>query len=278
MKLLLAGTPEFSVPIFEELINNFEVVGIVSQPDRPSQRGRVSVATPTKQLAQKYNIVCFQPEKIGDIYDELSKLEFDYLVTAAFGQFIPTKILGLAKKLNINVHGSLLPLYRGAAPIQYSVWKGNKTTGVSLMEMVKEMDAGDVFAQASVEIDEDDTSANVFEKIQQLSSKNIVSWINQLDKDELKRVSQDPDKITYSPKLNKEDGFINSEMSIDLALRTIKAFYPNPCAYTFIDNKRVKINFATKTMVKNAPVIELADGKIYLTDYHFEGKKRVILK
>ncbi len=145
MKILLAGTPEFAVPIFEKIINNFEVVGIVSQPDKPNKRGRILTSTPTKVLAQKYNIKCFQPEKIGQIADELKALDYDYLVTVAFGQLIPTSVLQIAKKLNLNVHGSILPKYRGAAPVQHALLNNDKTTGVSLMEMVKVYGCGGRF-------------------------------------------------------------------------------------------------------------------------------------
>lgn len=278
IKILLAGTPEFAVPIFEEVIKNFEVVAIVSQPDRPSLRGRVSVPTPTKLLAQKYNIKCFQPEKISQIYDELAQLDYDYLLTAAFGQYIPTKVLSLAKKINLNVHGSLLPKYRGAAPIQHAVLNGDSITGISLMEMVKEMDAGDVFAVSTVEINDDDTSGSVFEKMQNSAKENIVNWINEIDQNTRKRVVQDKNLVSLSPKLEKADGEIKNSYTTQKALRIIKAFNPNPSAYAFINGKRVKINFATTTPIKNAPILNLSDGAIYLTDYSFEGKKRVILK
>ncbi|BAP00856.1 methionyl-tRNA formyltransferase [Mycoplasmopsis californica HAZ160_1] len=278
IKILLAGTPEFAVDIFEQIIINYNVVAIVSQPDRPSVRGRISLQTPTKLLAQKYNIPCFQPEKIGEIYNELKQLEYDYLITAAFGQFIPTKILSIAKKYNLNIHGSLLPKFRGAAPIQYAVWEGESQTGISLMEMVKEMDAGDVFVQSVVKIDENDTSADVFKKCSNVASENIVEWIRDIDQNKLQKKPQDISKVSFSPKLNKSDGEIKTSMSVQKALQTIKAFYPNPCAFAHIDSKRVKINFATSNPVKNAPTVQLSDGTIYLVDYHFEGKKRVKLK
>ncbi|SYV97382.1 Methionyl-tRNA formyltransferase, partial [Mycoplasmopsis edwardii] len=122
LKIVLAGTPEFSVPAFEEVIKNFNVVAIVSQPDRPANRGYKLLPTPTKLLAEKYNIKLFQPEKIGEIYQELKELDYDILLTCAFGQYIPTNVLELAKIASINIHGSLLPKYRGAAPIQHSLW------------------------------------------------------------------------------------------------------------------------------------------------------------
>ncbi|MGV2392546.1 UNVERIFIED_CONTAM: methionyl-tRNA formyltransferase [Campylobacter lari] len=174
MKILLAGTPEFAVPIFEEVIKHFDVVGIVSQPDRPSVRGRKIVKTPTKLLAEKYGIKCYQPEKIGQIKEELKTLNYDYMITAAFGQFIPDSVLEIAKKMNLNIHGSLLPKYRGAAPIQYSLLNNDAKTGISFMEMVHKMDAGDVYATVEYNILKTDTSKKLFKKLSNLAAQNIV--------------------------------------------------------------------------------------------------------
>ncbi|MGY5139224.1 methionyl-tRNA formyltransferase [Mycoplasmopsis gallinarum] len=278
IKIVLAGTPNFAVPIFEEIIKNFNVVAIISQPDRPSGRGHKFIPTPTKQLAEKYSIPCYQPEKIGEIYDDLAKLDYDFLITAAFGQFIPSRVLSLAKKLNLNIHGSLLPKYRGASPIQYSLLNGDKETGISLMEMIKEMDAGDIFKTLKISIDPSDTSDSLMTKLSQATAKNITNWINEIIQGDFKRIVQDSAKVSFSPKLEKEKGFINSSLNVNEALNIIRAYSSNPCAYSYIDNKRVKIFFATKEFTKNAPIINLKDGVIYLTDYMFDSKKRVVLK
>ncbi|MEA4115346.1 methionyl-tRNA formyltransferase [Mycoplasma sp. 744] len=278
IKILLAGTPEFAVPIFEELIKNFNVVAIVSQPDRLINRHGENEETPTKKLAKKYNIKCFQPEKISQIKEELEKLDYDYLITAAFGQYIPTNILNIAKKLNLNVHGSLLPKYRGAAPIQYSLLNGDKETGISLMEMIKEMDAGDIFATLTYKIDELDTSDTLFTKLSKLTANKIVEWVKDLDNNKFTRIKQDDSLVTLSPKLNKKDGELKLTYSREKALNIIKAFSSNPGAYIFIDNKRVKIfNAVLNTKIKNAWSIEFTDGPLYIIDYQFESKKRVIL-
>ncbi|WP_029513701.1 methionyl-tRNA formyltransferase [Mycoplasmopsis primatum] len=275
MKILLAGTPDFAVPIFEKIINNFNVVGIVSQPDRPSIRGHKIVETPVKLLAQKYNIPCYQPEKIGEIADELKKLDYDYLITAAFGQYIPTSVLNIAKKLNLNIHASLLPKYRGAAPIQHALLNNDDETGICLMEMVKQMDAGDIFAKIKINIDEKDTASSLFSKLSILASNNIVNWLVDIDKGLLKREIQNEDLVTLSPKLNKEDALISSELTCAEAINKIRAFEMNPGAYIILNNKRVKIYFAYMRPVKNAIEIHLKDGIIYATDYNIEGKKRV---
>ncbi|EGV00602.1 methionyl-tRNA formyltransferase [Mycoplasmopsis columbina] len=278
IKLLLAGTPNFSVPIFEELIKNFNVVGIVSQPDKPANRGHKIEFTPTKLLAQKYNIKCFQPNKISEIKEELEALEYDYLITAAFGQYIPTSILNIAKKLNLNVHGSLLPKYRGAAPIQYALLNGDKVTGVSLMEMVKEMDAGDVFATFTYEIDEKDVASTLFNKLSSLSAQNIVQWIKDLDAGKLSRQKQNENLVTFSPKLLKEEAQLSPNLTRKEAINKIRAFEQNPGAYIVdANNKRIKIFFATENEIKNAPKIQCSDGVIYAIDYQYESKKRIKL-
>ncbi|WP_027120539.1 methionyl-tRNA formyltransferase [Mycoplasmopsis lipofaciens] len=276
-KIILAGTPEFSVPIFEKIINNFEVLAIISQPDRPSIRGRKTIHTPVKLLADKYNIPCFQPEKINDIYHQLQAMDFDYLITCAFGQYIPTKILDLAKKYNLNVHGSLLPKYRGAAPIQYSLLNNDNETGISLMEMVKEMDAGDIFIQESIKIEKRDTSSSLFNKLSHLATDNIVKWIKDIESNKVKPIKQNENLVIYSPKLNKNDGEINANLSCQRAINIIRAFADNPGAYTYINNKRVKLFYGTKEKIKNSLELKMKDGILYITDYQFESKKRITL-
>ncbi|WP_029905931.1 methionyl-tRNA formyltransferase [Mycoplasmopsis opalescens] len=277
IKILLAGTPEFSVPIFEEIINNFNVVGIVSQPDKPTARGRIITHTPTKKLGEKFGIKVFQPNKIGEITEELRKLDYDYLVTCAFGQFIPTKVLALAKKYNLNIHGSLLPKYRGASPIQSAVLNGDNKTGITLMEMVKEMDAGDIFFQKSCTIDELDTASSIFNKLQKISIDHITEWIKLIDKGEFNKIAQNSSEVTFCTKLEREDAEIKEDLTIDQAQRIIKGYDANGCAYAYIMGKRVKIYKAQNNYIVNAPTIKLSDGVLYLTDYQFESKRRVIL-
>ncbi|WP_324672341.1 methionyl-tRNA formyltransferase [Mycoplasma sp. 888] len=276
-KILLAGTPEFSVPIFEEVIKNFDVVGIVSQPDKPANRGYALLPTPTKLLAQKYNIRLFQPEKIGQIYDELKELDFDILLTCAFGQYVPEKVLALPKLASINIHGSLLPKYRGAAPIQYSLLYGDKQTGLSLMYMTKEMDAGNVIKTASIPIEDIDTSDTLFVKLSKLATENITKWLVDYVKGDFEEIVQDEDKVILSPKLLKEDALLTNDLTVEQAFNKIRAFSSNPGAYVILDNKRVKIYYATKHKVPNGLSLQFADGKLWAIDYQFETKKRVKL-
>ncbi|QDY88762.1 methionyl-tRNA formyltransferase [Mycoplasma anserisalpingitidis] len=277
MKVILAGTPEFSVPIFEEVIKNFEVIAIISQPDKPANRGYKLIPTPTKVLAEKYNIKCYQPNKISEIYDELAQLDFDFLLTAAFGQYIPEKILNLPKKAALNVHGSLLPKYRGAAPIQHSLLSGDKKTGINLIYMVKEMDAGNILKSSEIEIDEDDTSDSLFNKLSILSAQNITKWLKEIYENNFNEIVQDASQVILAPKLTKEEAQIDLSENSDQVINKIKAYSSNPGAYTFINNKRVKLFNATTKEVKNAIQLSCRDKNIYIYDYQYESKKRVNL-
>lgn len=277
IKVVLAGTPEFSVPIFEEVIKNFEVVAIISQPNKPANRGYKLIPTPTKVLAEKYNIKCYQPNKISEIYDELVQLDFDFLLTAAFGQYIPEKILNLPKKAALNIHGSLLPKYRGAAPIQHSLLNGDKKTGINLIYMVKEMDAGNILKSSEIEIDEEDTSDSLFNKLSILSAQNITKWLKEIYENNFNEIVQDASQVILAPKLTKEEAQIDLSENSDQVINKIKAYSSNPGAYTFINNKRVKLFNATTKEVKNAIQLSCRDKKIYIYDYQYESKKRVNL-
>ncbi|QDY88043.1 methionyl-tRNA formyltransferase [Mycoplasma anserisalpingitidis] len=277
MKVVLAGTPEFSVPIFEEVIKNFEVVAIISQPDKPANRGYKLIPTPTKVLAEKYNIKCYQPNKISEIYDELAQLDFDFLLTAAFGQYIPEKILNLPKRAALNIHGSLLPKYRGAAPIQHSLLNGDKKTGINLIYMVKEMDAGNILKSSEIEIVEDDTSDSLFNKLSILSAQNITKWLKEIHENNFNEIVQDASQVILAPKLTKEEAQIDLSENSDQVINKIKAYSSNPGAYTFINNKRVKLFNATTKEVKNAIQLSCRDKNIYIYDYQYESKKRVNL-
>ncbi|WP_201273770.1 methionyl-tRNA formyltransferase [Mycoplasma anserisalpingitidis] len=277
IKVVLAGTPEFSVPIFEEVIKNFEVVAIISQPDKPANRGYKLIPTPTKVLAEKYNIKCYQPNKISEIYDELAQLDFDFLLTAAFGQYIPEKILNLPKRAALNIHGSLLPKYRGAAPIQHSLLNGDKKTGINLIYMVKEMDAGNILKSSEIEIVEDDTSDSLFNKLSILSAQNITKWLKEIHENNFNEIVQDASQVILAPKLTKEEAQIDLSENSDQVINKIKAYSSNPGAYTFINNKRVKLFNATTKEVKNAIQLSCRDKNIYIYDYQYESKKRVNL-
>ncbi|WP_120161328.1 methionyl-tRNA formyltransferase [Mycoplasmopsis bovirhinis] len=277
IKIVLAGTPNFAVPVFEEVIKNFNVIAIISQPDKPANRGYKLKTTPTKLLAQKYNLKLFQPVKIAEIYEELKDLNYDILLTCAFGQYIPTKVLDLAKIASINIHGSLLPKYRGAAPIQHSLWNGETQTGITLIYMTKEMDAGQMIFKASIPILDSDTSDSLFLKISNLAKENISNWLIKLINNQISPEVQDESLVTLAPKLLKEDAILDSNLTKLAAFNKIRAYSSNPGCYLYLNQKRVKIFYASKHKIPNALELKFSDGSLYALDYQFESKKRVKL-
>lgn len=278
MKIVLAGTPDFSVPIFEEVIKNFNVVAIVSQPDRPANRGYKLEPTPVKLLAQKYNIKLFQPEKINEIKEELKALEYDLFISAAFGQWVPNSVLEIAKIASINVHGSLLPKYRGAAPIQHSLLNGDKETGITLIYMTKEMDAGNMLAKASIKIEEDDTSKELFEKLSILAKNNIVDWINKISQNQLANEEQNIEEVTLSPKITKEFAQIFLSDDYINAYNKIRALNDNPGAYIINEQgKRIKLFRVSLIPIKNSLKLDFTNGSLYIYEYQYEGKRKILL-
>ncbi|MGL5590686.1 MAG: methionyl-tRNA formyltransferase [Metamycoplasmataceae bacterium] len=277
IKILLAGTPNFSVPIFEEIIKNFKVVGIITQPDKKSGRGLNMIASPVKELAIKYNIKLFQEDKINNIFDELKLLDFDIFLTCAFGQLIPENILALAKKGSLNIHGSLLPKYRGAAPIQHALLNGDKKTGISLIYMIKQMDAGDIIFEEEIKIEAEDTSDSLFNKLSLVAKNKISRWLELFYKGEFYEKKQDINKVTFAPKLSKEEALLKIDTS-EKMINKIRAYSSNPGAYLFIDNKRVKIFEAQIEENKKYLKIESKNGFIYSNKYQFEGKKIINIK
>lgn len=162
--IIFMGTPNFAVPVLEGLVKNgYDVKAVVTQPDKKVGRKQKITKTPAKVAAEKLNIPVYQPVKLSGSpeMDELIDMKADFIVTAAYGQFLPTKFLNSVKIAAVNVHGSLLPKYRGGAPIQYSLINGDKQTGVTIMEMVKKMDAGDMYAQKAIDIEEEDTAGTI---------------------------------------------------------------------------------------------------------------------
>lgn len=168
-KVIFMGTPAFSVPILQALIDEetIEIVGVVSQPDRKVGRKQIITPPPVKQLAMEHNLTMYQPEKLSgsDEMKEILTLDIDLIITAAYGQYVPTKLLNAPTHRAINVHASLLPKYRGAAPIHYAVLNGDEKTGVTIMYMEKEMDAGNIISQREIAINDEDDTGNLFEKL-----------------------------------------------------------------------------------------------------------------
>ena len=274
MKIVLAGSPQISIAAFERVIKDFDVVAIITQPDRKQGRGMKLKETAVATLGSKHGIKTFKVEKIGTITEELRALNFDMLLTFAFGQWIPTKILELGKFKPVNIHGSLLPKYRGAAPIHHAILNGDEEMGITLIEMIKEMDAGDMFFKASEKITSSTNTGDGFDIVSKLAEENISEWIRKIENNDTNPVVQSND-FTIAPKIEKSFCELVSELTMEEATRKIMGLSPFPGAFIFIDSKRLKVFNVSDTKVNNAVEIKFSDGSLFAFDFQWEGKKRI---
>ncbi|UQS85324.1 methionyl-tRNA formyltransferase [Apilactobacillus apisilvae] len=243
--IVFMGTPSFAVPILKDLFNSdeYNVMAVVTQPDRPFGRKRMLKASPVKELAKDLDIPVLQPEKISGSKEmtEIIDMKPDFIITAAFGQFLPTKLLDSAKFAAVNVHGSLLPKYRGGAPVQYSIMNGDKQTGVSIMYMVKKMDAGDVLSQSAINIESDDDTASIFEKLSKLGSQLLLKTLPKVIDGSVKPLTQDESKVVFSPTIKRSEEKLDFSQSAFLIDCKVRALRPDPSAYTILNGKRTKV-------------------------------------
>lgn len=241
-KIIFMGTPDFSVSALKEMYNNgYNVVLAVSQPDKPSGRDLKIKPTPVKEFALAHNIEVLQPEKVKnniEFFNQLKALEPDIIVTAAYGKILPQEILNLPKIACLNVHASLLPKYRGAAPIQWSIINGDKTTGVTIMKMDAGMDTGDIILQKEISIEDNETYGTLYEKLKILGGKLLINVLKNIEN--ISPVKQG-DNYTMAPMIEKSLGLINFNKSALYINNLVRALNPTPGAYFVYDNKTYKV-------------------------------------
>ncbi|MDO4912374.1 MAG: methionyl-tRNA formyltransferase [Lactobacillus sp.] len=292
--VIFLGTPQFAVPVLEGLLaKNYEVKAVVTQPDKAVGRKRVLTASPVKECALKHDLPVYQPAKLSgsDELAELKAMEADFLITAAYGQFLPTSFLKSAKVAAVNVHGSLLPKYRGGAPIQYALWNGDKETGVTIMEMVKEMDAGDMFAQAKLPIEATDNAGTIFEKMSYLGRDLLLETLPKILDGSVHKVPQDTTKVVFSPNISKEQEKLTLDLTAKEAENHVRALNPNPGAYFMVEGSRMKVweaqaidettDLQPGSLVKNDGVfyVAMAQGTVLaLKNIQPNGKKPMPVK
>ena len=266
--VVFMGTPEFAVPILQSLIDNpeYDVQAVLTQPDHHIGRKRTLHKSPVKELAEQYNIEVLQPAKLSKSpeMEKIISLQPDLMITAAYGQFLPTKLLAAAKIAAINVHGSLLPKYRGGAPIQYSIINGDKETGVSIMYMVKKMDAGDIISQRSIPIEDTDDSGTMFKKLSLLGRDLLLETLPKLISGDVNPVAQDPDKVVFSPNITSEQEQIDFRLPARLIDAKVRGLRPAPLGNMIIDGLRTKIYDVTPLEEKTA----LEPGKVVRVTKH----------
>lgn len=291
------GTPQFAVEVLEGLIQNdaVEVIAVVTQPDRPVGRKRILTPTPVKQVAMEHKIKVYQPEKIAKSAEseKLIDLEADLIVTAAYGQFVPTSLLEAPKYGAINVHASLLPKYRGGAPIHYALWNGDKETGISIIYMTKKMDAGDILSQRAIQIQKTDDVGILFEKLAVVGRDLLLDTLPRVFDETIEAFQQDESLVVFSPTITKEQEELDWQQTAQEIDNHVRAFRPFPSTYTLLDQERVKIwqghpvNYQGKAepegsivaVEDNQVIVQCGNNSYFgITEWQESGKKRISIE
>lgn len=263
MRIAYAGTPEFAVPALRSLLAaDVQLLSVITQPDRKSGRGRKIIENPVKKLASSSNVPVFQPEDINEpaSMKALSAMDLDLLIVAAYGQIFSEGLLALPRLGCINIHASLLPRWRGASPIQHAILSGDKETGVTIMQMCRAMDAGDIWLQQSTAIAEGDTAQSLHDRLATIGGDVIDSAVKMIADGHTHPQKQAQNKITYCTKLQKQDGMIQWQETCKTIDRKIRAYYPWPGSYTLIAGRRLLILGATPV---DTPVSDAAPGTVF---------------
>lgn len=292
MRIVFMGTPDFAAASLNELLEQgFDVVGVFTQPDKPKGRGMETGFSPVKEIALKHNIPVFQPSKMrdGTALKQIEELAPDILAVVAYGRILPDDILAVPKLGAVNVHGSLLPKYRGAAPIQWSVINGDERTGVTTMFLASEMDAGDIIYTEETEIGEYETSGELFDRLKLMGAKLLVKTLRDIEAGTAPRRAQEHDKATYAPMLDKSLSPIDWNREPRMILKQIYGLQPWPVATMELEGALYRVFAADYTDTKTAKApgsvvstdkggieIACADGETLLVkELQAPGKKRM---
>ncbi len=289
-KILFMGTPEFAVPSLKILLEQDQaVIGVVTQPDRPKGRGKQPAPPPLKVFAEAHHLSVLQPERVRspEFLDLFGRLVPDLVVVVAFGQILPKEILEQPRLGCINVHPSLLPRYRGAAPLNWTIIRGETTTGVTIMQMDEGMDSGDILLQEETAIGSCETVGELHDRLAVRGAQLLMETIRMIEAGTIRRIPQDHAAATFAPMLKKEDGLIHWEADVRAIVRLIRGLSPAPCAYTFFDGKILRIFQAaemdtpspappgTLSISGNELRVSAGNGMVSLLDVQLEGKKRM---
>ena len=289
IKVVFMGTPEFAVPVLEGLIENYDVVGVVSQPDKKVGRHQQLVNTPIKEVALKNNIICFQPVKIREDYNNILELNPDIIVTCAYGQIIPKEILDFPRLGCINVHASLLPKLRGGAPIHKSIIDGYDKTGITIMYMDEKMDSGDIISQSETIITDTDNLESVHDRLSLMGSELLLDTLPSIIEGSNNRIKQNEEEVTYAWNIKREEEHIDFSKTRREVFNLIRGLSPVPGANFLLDNQEMKVYssiisekvFYSKKvgeitgLYKDGIGVNCSDGEIILTVIKPFGKKKM---
>ena len=297
-RIVFMGTASFSLAVLQMLLENqYHVVGVVTQPDRYVGRKKVLTMPDVKVEALKYDIPVIQPVRIKEDYQAILDLQPDLIITAAYGQIIPQALLDAPRLGCVNVHASLLPLYRGGAPVHQSIIDGQEKTGVTIMYMVKKMDAGDIISQKETPILQDDTVGILYDRLSDLGAQLLKETLPSVLDGTNQRIPQDESLVTYAPTLSREDERIDWNLSAKQVYNKVRGTNPWPGSYTTYQGKTVKIwagqvhqcenamkhhahqdNGTIVKIFKDAIGVKVNDGVYLITELQLEGKKRMSVK
>jgi len=291
MNIIFMGTPEFAVPTLKKLhLSKHQVLAAVTQPDRPKGRGRELQPSPVKKFAMESGLKVLQPEKASqpEAIAELRAMDPDLIVVAAYGQILSEDFLTVPKHFCMNLHSSLLPKYRGAAPINWAIINGDKETGVTTMKIAKGLDTGDMLLSAKTPIKETDDAQTLYDTLAQMGAGLVLQTISQMEENSLTFIPQDDLQSCYAPKLKKTDGLIRWEQSAEIIRNRIRGLEPWPGAYTFYKTSRLRVCKAETTEGEERDqagrVVRISDhgievgtesGRLIITELQPEGKKRM---
>lgn len=290
MKIIFMGTPAFAIASLEEIAKKENVIAVFTQPDRPKGRGQKTTPPPIKETAQKLNIPCYQPPSLKSetVINDIQKLKPDLIVVVAYGLFLPLKILEIPKYKTINVHPSLLPKYRGAAPMQWALINGEKQSGVTIAYIIEAMDAGDILMQESAAIDDSDNLVTLEHKLSHLGANLLCKTISLLKEGKISARTQDEKEVTFAPKLRKEVGQIDWKKSARSIFNLIRGANPWPGTFAIYQHAHLKIHSAKMvseegsgtpgkivSVSKGGIATETARGVLLLTEIQKPNRKRM---
>jgi methionyl-tRNA formyltransferase len=293
-RIIFFGTPSFAVPFLQNLLQGpDEVVAVVTQPDREKGRGRKVIPSPVKELSLKHELLILQPERVKEevFQKRLRDFRADLFVVVAFGQILPKSLLQIPRYGAVNVHASLLPKYRGAAPIAWAILKGEERTGVTTMMIDEGMDTGDILLQTEIQIEREETGETLHEKLASLGVQLLMETVKEMKAGNVRPIPQDHSKATYAPPLKKEDGRIDWRKEAKEINRQVRAFNPWPGAFTNWEGRLLKIykgevregtptgGAGTVTWM-GSDFIELETGKghFLVREVQLEGKRRMNIR
>lgn len=290
IKVVFMGTPSFAVPVLEKLIENYNVIMVVCQPDRAKDKKGNIIYPPIKELALKNNIEVYQPLKLSSEYEYIIEKNPDIIITCAYGQILPSSLLDYPKYGCINVHGSLLPRLRGGAPIHHAIINGDKETGITIMYMDKKMDAGDIISQRSIEIKNTDNLDSIYSSLSTLGSELLIETLPSIINGTNNRIKQNENEVTFGYNISKEDELINFNDSAINIFNKVRGLCSIPGASCYYNGKRLKIYEVevTNKLSKDIPgkivevnkdslVVTTKDYLIKIKDIKLEGKKRCMV-